>query len=190
MPPTTTPTPCSDERRLDRHASRRSCALTHNAIQGRFRQIDPLPGQDGIRDTAYSYAANDPVNRVDPLGLTCTTANTLTTAYRLPFGTRAGPDLFRDGVVHRGYMVDFAMLCDSFKARRIWVEVHTKRFSLSGFYWKLWKRRSVGRFKAKRLIKSNYHLFDNETYRDKKARLKWRTSGAGTYYSTFSSTLD
>ena len=26
-------------------------ALTHNAIQGRFRQIDPMPGQDGITDT-------------------------------------------------------------------------------------------------------------------------------------------
>ena len=42
--------------------------LTHNAIQGRFRQIDPMPGQDGITDTAYSYAGNDPVNRVDPDG--------------------------------------------------------------------------------------------------------------------------
>ena len=69
MPPTTTPTPYSDERRPDRHASRRSRALTHNAIQGRFRQVDPMPGQDGITDTAYSYASNDPVNRIDAIGM-------------------------------------------------------------------------------------------------------------------------
>jgi hypothetical protein len=44
-------------------------ARTYNALQGRFRQVDPLPGQDGLTDTAYSYASQDPVNRVDPTGL-------------------------------------------------------------------------------------------------------------------------
>ena len=47
-----------------------SCATrTYNAIQGRFRQVDPLPGQDALTDTANSYAANDPVNRTDPTGM-------------------------------------------------------------------------------------------------------------------------
>jgi RHS repeat-associated protein len=43
-------------------------ARTYNAIHVRFKQIDPLPGQDALTDTAYSYASQDPVNRIDPGG--------------------------------------------------------------------------------------------------------------------------
>jgi len=31
-------------------------------------QADPLPAQAGTADTAYSYVANDPVNKTDPSG--------------------------------------------------------------------------------------------------------------------------
>ena len=37
-------------------ARRLATIPTHNAVQGRFRQVDPMPRQDGLTDTAYSYA--------------------------------------------------------------------------------------------------------------------------------------
>jgi len=43
-------------------------ARHYSPTQGQFVQADPLPAQPGTPDTAYSYAAGDPVNHVDPSG--------------------------------------------------------------------------------------------------------------------------
>ena len=44
-------------------------ARHYSPQQGQFIQADPLPPQPGTADSAYSYGANDPVNSVDPTGL-------------------------------------------------------------------------------------------------------------------------
>jgi RHS repeat-associated protein len=43
-------------------------ARHYNPQTGTFLQADPLPAQEGTPDTNYSYAGNDPVNKVDAEG--------------------------------------------------------------------------------------------------------------------------